>query len=59
MSKDASPQECDAQKTENRRVKRKSPLLTEEDVRRAQKRWEGVPLDQPVSAEDMRRVVAR
>ena len=34
------------------------PMLTEKDIRRLDKRWEGIPLDQPLKVEDARRVYA-
>ena len=34
------------------------PMLTKEDIRRLDKRWEGIPLDQPLKVEDARRVYA-
>ena len=34
------------------------PMLTKEDIRRLDKRWEGIPLDQPLKVEDAQRVYA-
>ena len=34
------------------------PMLTKEDIRRLDKRWEGIPLDQPLKVEDARRIYA-
>ena len=34
------------------------PMLTKEDIRRLDRRWEGIPLDQPLKVEDARRVYA-
>ena len=34
------------------------PMLTEKDIRRLDKRWEGIPLNQPLKVEDARRVYA-
>ena len=34
------------------------PMLTKEDIRRLDKRWEGIPLDQPLKVEDARQVYA-
>ena len=34
------------------------PMLTKEDIQRLDKRWEGIPLDQPLKVEDARRVYA-
>lgn len=34
------------------------PMLTKEDIQRLDKRWEGIPLDQPLKVEDARRIYA-
>ena len=34
------------------------PMLTKEDIRRLDRRWEGIPLDQPLKVEDARRIYA-
>lgn len=52
---------CDTQKRQVRQTKEKDkeiPMLTKEDIRRLDKRWEGIPLDQPLKVEDARRVYA-
>ncbi len=34
------------------------PMLTKEDIQKLDKRWEGIPLDQPLKVEDARRIYA-
>lgn len=51
----------DTQKKQIRQVKDKDediPMLTKEDIRRLDERWEGVPMDQPLKVEDAQRVYA-
>ena len=52
---------CDTQKKQIRQDQDKDeeiPMLTEKDIRRLDKRWEGIPLNQPLKVEDARRVYA-
>ncbi len=51
----------DTQKKQVRQVQdndEEIPMLTKEDIRRLDKRWEGIPPDQPLKVEDARRVYA-
>ena len=51
----------DTRKKQVRQVQDKDeeiPMLTKEDIRRLDKRWEGIPLDQPLKVEDARRIYA-
>lgn len=51
----------DAQKKQTRQGKDRDddvPMLTKEDIRRLDERWEGVPMDQPLKVEDAQRVYA-
>ena len=51
----------ETQKKQIRQAKDKDagiPMLTKEDIRRLDKRWEGVPMDQPLKVEDAQRVYA-
>ena len=51
----------DVKKQQTRQVKDKEeeiPMLTKEDIRRLDERWEGVPMDQPLKVEDARRIYA-
>jgi len=52
---------CDTQKRQVRQTQEKDkgiPMLTKEDIRRLDERWEGVPMDQPLKVEDAERVYA-